>query len=291
MKTKLKSRFSITTILAIITALTLGSAALAGAAEKKNPPPPPRMGPQPGAIDPATGLPMASAPQWKDPEWKDPDKKLTVTYDGLPVEEVSADLRKQFNEAFDIVIPRGAQPANGAASFDAASVPIRIQLKNVTASELFNAMNLMFEAENTPLSWELKMNGSRPLVVLRVWPMFLPPPPSARPPERKIFFVGDMVGDEKTGGMTMEHLVKTVSDVYEMSYGAAHGTVLDHLQFHKEAQLLVVTGTIDEISFVMETLSALRQKVERSARVSAAGQGKAETKASTEKAKGAVRSE
>ena len=272
-------------MLAVVTALTVGSAAHAGAAEKKNQPPPPPMGPQPGAIDPATGLPMPSAPQWKDPGWKDPDKKLTVTYDGLPVEEVAADLRKQFNEAFDIVIPRGSQPANGAASFDAASVPIRIQLKNVTASELFNAMNLMFEAENASLSWELKMNGSRPMVVLRVWPMFLPPLPPARPPERKIFFVGDMVGDDKIGGMTMEHLVKTISEVYEMSYGAAHGAVSDHLQFHKQAQLLVVTGTVDEISFVMETLSALRQKVERSAHANAAGVGKTETKDSTEKPK------
>ena len=269
-------------MLAIITALMMATSTLAGAAEKKNPPPPPRMAPQPGAIDPATGLPMASAPQWKDPGWKDPDKKLTVTYEGLPVEEVSADLRKQFNEAFDIVIPRGAQPGN---NFEAASAQIRIQLKNVTASELFNAMNLMFEAENTPLRWELKINGSRPMVVLRVLSVVGWPTPPPEPPQRKIFFVGDMVGDEKSGRMTMEQLVKTVSEVYEMSYGAAHGGVSDHLQFHKQAQLLVVTGTVDEISFVMETLSALRQKVERSAYANAAGVGKTETKDSTEKPK------
>jgi hypothetical protein len=147
----------------------------------------------------------------------------------------------------------------------------------------------MFEAENTPLRWELKMNGSRPLVVLRVLAMALPPPPPpARPPVRKIFFVGDMVGDEKTGGMTIEQLVKTISEVYEMSYGASHGPISDHLQFHKQAQLLVVNGSVDEISFVIETLSALRQKVERSgqaARASAAGDARAEPKASAEKPK------
>jgi hypothetical protein len=255
--------------------------ALAGAADKKNQPPPPPMGPQPGAIDPATGLPAASAPQRKDSGWKDPDKKLTVTYDGLPVEEVTADLRKQFNEAFDIVIPRGTLPGN---NFEAAGVPIRIQLKNVSASELFNAMNLMFEAENTPLRWELKINGSRPMVVLRVLSMAGWPTPPPEPPQRKIFFVGDMVDEEKRGRMTMEQLVKTVSEVYEMSYGAAHGGVSDHLQFHKQAQLLIVTGTIDETSFVIETLSALRQKIERND-LGAGGGGKAETKASTEKPK------
>jgi hypothetical protein len=284
MKTKLKFRTSTVTMLAVLTALSVVSAALAGAAEKKNPPPPPPYAPPPGAIDPATGLPASSAPQWKDPEWKDPDKKLTVTYEGWPVQEVAVDLRKQFSEAFDIVIPRGAQPGN---NFEAATVPIRIQLKNVTASELFNAMNLMFEAENTPLRWELKMNGSRPMVVLRVLPMVMLPP---APPERRIIFVGEMVSDDKSkpGGMTMEQLVKTISDVYEMSYGHAHGEVSDHLQFHKQAQLLIATGSLDEVNFVTQIISALMEKVERSrhaADASAAGDRQAETKASPEKPK------
>ena len=262
-------------MIAVVTALTVG-AAIAGAADKKNPTPPPRNAPQPGAIDPATGLPVGnSGPTWKDPEWKDPDKRLTVSYDGLPVEEVARDLRKQFNEAFDVVIPKAWQPTINSSPFnsppfEAASVQIKIQLKNVTASELFNAMNLMFEAENTPLRWELKMNGSRPTVVVRVLPMsvFVSPPPE--PPQRKIIFVGEMVGDEKAGKMTMEQLVKTISEVYEMSYGASHGAISDHLQFHKQAQLLIVTGSVDEVNFVMETLSALVKKAEHSRRAAEA---------------------
>jgi hypothetical protein len=67
-----------------------------------------------------------------------------------------------------------------------------------------------------------------------------------------------LLGEEKPGGMgmTMQQLVKTVSEVYAMSYGPATGVV----QFHKEAQLLIVTGTGDQIQFVQQTLSALREK-------------------------------
>ena len=36
-----------------------------------------------------------------------------------------------------------------------------LQLRNVTASEVFNAMNLLFENNHTPLRWELKLNGRR----------------------------------------------------------------------------------------------------------------------------------
>src|SRR2546423_13564821 len=59
----------------------------------------PAPGPQP--IDPTTGLPIAA--QWKDPQWKDPDKVLAEdSYDGSPLLEVARDLRKKFNDAFDI---------------------------------------------------------------------------------------------------------------------------------------------------------------------------------------------
>ena len=54
----------------------------------------------------------------------------------------------------------------------------------------------------------------------------------------------------------MEELVKTVSEVYQMSYGESKGV----LKFHKDAQLLIVTGTGDQIGFAQQTLSALREK-------------------------------
>src|SRR5262249_16939392 len=123
--------------------------------------------------------------------------------------------------------------------------------------------NLLFEAENTPLRWKLAMNGSRPTVLLRVMPELVPRKP-AKPvpdsPQRKVFFVGDLLGEEKNGGMTMPKLVKTVSELFQMSYGAPKGVI----QFHEEAQLLIVTGTIDQISFMQQTINALSQKIQLS---------------------------
>jgi hypothetical protein len=247
-----------------LSALALAMAGVVPAADQSSAPPPVTKLTAPTVIDPATGLPATS---WKDAGWKDPDKILpNVFYDGLPLSEVAKNLRDEFKDAFDVLIPNGWRDPNNPdslTSFDPQGVPIKLRLKNVTASEVFNGMNLMFESENSPVRWELKMNGNRPTAVLRVLPALVPPvlpePPAAKT-KRMIYFVGDLLGDEKSSGMTMEQVVKTVSEVYQMSYG---GTAKpSHLQFHKEAQLLIVHGTIDQIDAVQQTLSALRQKAQ-----------------------------
>ena len=230
----------------------------------------------PGQIDPATGLP---ADQWKDPNWQEPEKVLTeVRYDGLPVSEVARNLRLLFTNAFDVLLPGSWQNANNGipVTFDPQSITINIELKNVTASEVFNAMNLVFETQNTPAHWELKMNGNRPTAVLRVLPALVPVP-SPEPPEksrRMVIFVGEILGDEKHKGMTMEQLMKTISDVFQMSYGDPKSKI----QFHKEAQLLIVSGTTSEVNFVQETLQALNNKTQLERRV----EMKAEPKIKTE---------
>ncbi len=216
----------------------------------------------PRTIDPNTGLPVPPV-VWIDPDWKDPDQVLReVWYDAIPVEHIAEELRKQFNNAFDVLIPDAwHNPDNPAVTIDPRSATIKMQLRNVTASELFNAMNLMFEAENTPYRWELRMNGNRPTATLRVLPELLPVVATPPPPTRMVYFVGDLLGDEKPGGfrsMSIEQLVKTVSEIYQIGYGQAKGA----LQYHKDTQLLIVTGTSDQIDFVKQALSALRSKAQ-----------------------------
>jgi hypothetical protein len=206
-------------------------------------------------IDPATGLPPVLPhpvvlPDWKDPDWKDPDKVLPeVSYEGLPLGEIARNLRDQFKSHFDVLLPGD----------DSHNIPINLRLKDVTASEVFNAMNLVFENDKIPLRWELKMNGHRPTALLRELaeskPVLVPEPP-AEEPKRTVFFVGDLIGDEKSGGMTMDQLSKTISEVYQLSFPGNVG-----LQFHKAAQLVIITGTPDQLNFVHVTLEALRDKV------------------------------
>jgi hypothetical protein len=224
------------------------------------PPPVPAPAPPPLTMDPRTGLPVPQV-TWIDPSWKAPSKMLSeVNYDGLPLSEIARQLVQEFKGEFDVLLPRGWQDPNSPnVSVDPPSASMTMRLKNVTLPEIFNAMNLVFEAENTPYRWELKMNGNRPIAMLRVLPQLLPvpqppEPPAVNPTTRMVYFVGDMVDD--SGGM--ERLVKTISEVFRMSYGEAKGV----LQFHKDAQLLIVTGTKDQISFVQQTLSALRGKAQ-----------------------------
>jgi hypothetical protein len=228
----------------------------------------------PGAPNPNTGVPSPPPKPWKDPDWKDPNITLTnVNYDNLPLGEIVRDLRKQFNDAFDLLIPDGWADPNpydpAARPFNPHLMSINLQLRNVCASEVFNAMNLLFETENDPLRWELRMNGKRPVALLRMIPELLPRtaspfidpntglPVQAPEPRRMIHFVGDLIGDGKSGGMTMEQIVKTVSEVWQMAYGQP-GAV----QFHKDAQLLIVSGTPEQTDFIQQTIRELRTKVE-----------------------------
>jgi hypothetical protein len=121
---------------------------------------------------------------------------------------------------------------------------------------VFNALNLMFEAENSPFRWKLMMNGNRPTVLLRFLPELLPHPAPPEQIKRKVFYVGDLLGDEASGRMTIEQLLKTINDVYRMSFGEPKETI----KFHKEAQLLVISGWDQQLDFIQQTIAALQQK-------------------------------
>jgi hypothetical protein len=223
------------------------------------------------AFDPTTGAPISPQQEWKDSEWKDPDIVMTnVAYEGLPLSEVARDLRTRFKEQFDIILPdtsggshvvNGVLVPNGWEQDWLSSTLIQLRLKDVTASELFSAMNLLFENNRTPLRWDLKVIGHRQIALLRVLvePMaqiaVMGGATGIPEPVRRIFFVGDLIGDEKSGGMSMEQIIKTVTDVWKMA-DTTNGSV----QFHKDAQLLVVSGTSNQVDFVQQTLVELRER-------------------------------
>ena len=80
---------------------------------------------------------------------------------------------------------------------------------------------------------------------------------AATPKMRKIIFVGDILGDEKSGGMTMDKLNETISDLWNTSFG---GAPMGNIGFHNDSQLLVFTGTPEQADFVQQTLAALRAR-------------------------------
>ncbi len=227
--------------------------------------------PPPQSFDPTTGQPIAQAgAEWKDANWKDPDITLTnVAFDNIPLSEVAHYLTDHFKQQFDVLLPddgggiayMNAQTVRIAWQHDWGTQPVNLRLKDVTASEIFAAMNLVFENNRTPLRWELKMNGHRQIALLRVLidptpQVDLTAPLPGQEKQRRIFFVGNLIGDEKDGGMTMEQIIKTVTDVWEMADVSG-----GNIKFHKDAELLVVTGTTGQMDFMEQTLKALQQKV------------------------------
>jgi hypothetical protein len=129
----------------------------------------------------------------------------------------------------------------------------------VTASDVFNAMNMVFENDHTPLRWQLtSMNGGRQIVILRVLPdaaLELSPKTETH---RMVYFVGNLIGDEKSGGMTADQIIDTILKSWPAEFGKSDGVI----QFHKDAQLLIVNGTREQNEFVQQMLSALQQKAE-----------------------------
>lgn len=192
--------------------------------------------------------------------WGPPKTIQKLDYTGLPLSEVANQLKEMFKDEFDILLPPQGQGAN----LDYLNYTIDLHLKDVTAAEIFNAMNLMFDAGHTPVRWDLITNGNRPTALLRPLTDGMPeidpstglPTSLLRPPEKPmVFFVGDLLGERANGFMTMGDVLSTVTDLCRSA------SVTASISGHEQAELLVARGTDSDLKFVQDTLTALRQKV------------------------------
>lgn len=196
-------------------------------------------------FDPATGKPLTQAIQWISDTWVDPDIVLTnVVYTGLPLSEVANQLRSSFKNQFDIL------PMPTTFGTNWGDTTIQLQLRNVRASDIFNAMNLVFENDRTPLRWQL-MNNAHPMAILRVLPDAALVSSPKTETHRTVYFIGNC-------GMSERQVLNTIFDSWPADLGKSDGVI----QFHKEAQLLIVNGTREQNEFIQQVLSALQQKAE-----------------------------
>ena len=91
-------------------------------------------------------------------DWKDPGQKLDrVDFKESRLADAVTYLHERFKGEIDMVVPP-----------QVADVTVSLHLKNATATEAFNAMNQLFDADQSPVRWALDMNGTRPTAVLRV---------------------------------------------------------------------------------------------------------------------------
>jgi hypothetical protein len=190
-----------------------------------------------------------------NPQW--PDKVLPeVSYESLSLSDVVKNLRDTFKGEFDLILPNHYQvTGEDMVATDWMATPVTLQLKNVTAQEIFAAMNLYFDVNDIRIRWELNANGSRPVALLRLQEGAVT---ATSGPKRQVFFVGNLLEDGKNNGMTMDEVVASLASVYQASFQQpAYKVMLPY----KEGQLIVVTATDNEIDFVRQTLQALQDKV------------------------------
>lgn len=211
-------------------------------------------------IDPATGLPADGSPPFKDsnglptwiaPSWEDPDKVLTsFRFSELPLSQMARTLQEQFTNSFDIIFPN-------TPGFDPTQIDVELELKNVKASEIFSAMNLQFELDKSPLRWELTRNGSRQTALLRDLPQLAPA--SMPLQNRKVFFVGDLLDDYPETNDAGK--LNDISEIIQNGLSVA-GIRPGVIKTYPSGQLLIVSGTPDQVDFAEQTLRALKEKAE-----------------------------
>ena len=234
-------------------------------------PPQPAINPETGLPEPvpqvdlATGLPAngsppfkdsTGAPTWINPAWPDSGKVLpSVEFAQLPVTEIARFLLEHFTNAFDIILPN----PSAQGGIDPSQISIDLRLKDVTATEIFSAMNVQFELDNSPYRWELRLNGSRPTAIIRYLPQLVPPPPAPPPPPptiRKVFFVGDML--EQFPGTNDAVKLGNLADIILRVAVPSKGRI----KVYPPGQLLIVSGTADQVELAEQTLRALKEKAQ-----------------------------
>jgi len=192
----------------------------------------------------STTLFIVTALPAQEKNWKDPGIVIDqIQFNNVKITDVASYLRDVFKDKIDVIVPNFL-----------GEVTLSLRLKAVTAADAFQAMNQLFQAGGQTVQWALIMNGNRPTALFYDAKLMLDP--SAKKPEivaRTILYIGDLIGEKKDGGLSMNDLVNVITGI-TTNAGTSPGFAL---QRHDEAQLLVVRGTPEEIQFVREAVQAL----------------------------------
>jgi len=204
-----------------------------------------------------------------------------ANFDGVPLGEITKYLQKAYDYQFDVIVPERQVidepvaidpttglplPAPAPRHIETGDQIIELHLRNVTATEVFKAMNLLFEEQRNQLQWDLVMNGERSTAVLRVldYPEERETPPPPPPRKQAIFFVGDLIDSDDPNGLTLESLRHLLVEVWIQTpkVDEAFRDETPAINYHQKTELLIMLGTEDEINSVTQTLKALKDRAE-----------------------------
>ena len=191
-----------------------------------------------------------------------------VIFDGEPVNEVARGVARTFKNQFDIILP----PDDPETS----AITVQMRLSDVRAAEIFNAMNLYFQANKIQAQWTLILNGPRPTAVLAVVHPAKPPgdaTPSETERKHTVFSIAEILV-YATGypniPVNTQWITNSISMVLGDTQKPGRANVNTpggpDIKIHEGAGLLVFTGTAEETELVRSTLEALKQSVPAEAR-------------------------
>lgn len=184
-----------------------------------------------------------------------------IAIDSASLNEVALDFAKLFENQFDVILPPN----------DPAPAPITLQmrLKDVRAIEVFNAMNLYFQAQKLEARWTLTLNGTRPTAILTVLPPSKPPVAPTPPPATEkiaptvfsiveILSLNSAAGDKQPTDSLADAIAAVLDDLQKPGRAKVNAPGGPILKMHAQAGILVFSGTWEETELVRSTLAALK---------------------------------
>jgi hypothetical protein len=181
-----------------------------------------------------------------------------IVLEGTPLNEVAWNTAKIFKNQFDLILP----PADP----DLSKMIVQMQLKDVRAIEVFNAMNLYFEVQKLPARWKLTLNGSRPTAILGMEK----PQVAATPPAemekigRTVFSIPEILYasvsplDKQTADNLADTIAAALDDLQKPGHAKVNAPGGPIIKVHAQAGILVCSGTWEETELVRSTLQALK---------------------------------
>ena len=182
------------------------------------------------------------------------------TPNDLPLGEFARNLGKSFSNQFDIIWPADPDPN---------SIVMALRLKDVRAIEIFNAMNLYFQAQKLEARWTLTLNGTRPTAILTVLPPSKPPVAATPPPATEkiaptvfsiveILSLNSEAGDKQPTDSLADAIAAVLDDIRKPERAKVNAPGGPIIKMHAQAGILVFSGTWDETVLVRSTLAALK---------------------------------
>jgi hypothetical protein len=176
-----------------------------------------------------------------------------IAFDGLPLSEVVKVVHSKFHGEFDVIVPDSDD-----------SIAIRLSLRNVTYSEIFDAMNQLFTAQQTPFFWSFMQNGSRPTFTLM--PRSSPNPTPEEERTHMVVYVGNSTTPDWPAEKMAELLSKIVlGEDFGTLAGSDRSGPKFSVNLHKSAEILVLSGSKKQVQFAFEALEAIREKARQKA--------------------------